>query len=506
MRSYSGRVASEKARYAECQQVHDLPPIFHYWSDTYIRPKLEPFGFRSPDEIFAKYLTEQYEQRLDRPLRFASVGSGNCNLEIAFAARMVARGYSRFAVDCLELNPAMLKRARAAAARAGVGEQIRLVEVDVNQWTADHEYDAAIANQSLHHILNLEGLFRQIWLCLQPHGCFVISDMIGRNGHLRWPEALDVVHEFWRKMPPSYRFNHSLQRHEELYRNWDCSAESFEGIRSQDILPLLVKTFHFRLFVGFGNVIDPFTDRAFGINFDANAAWDRAFIDQVHRRDEQEMRAGRIKPTHMLAVVDKDSDTATLFHEPFAPAFCVRRTDERADTEEQDAPPHSDSYEWHAWPHSAQTELEIACRRLREAEMRADVCREEAKTFEKQSQEMVTWVQQAERELTERTSWAQGLERELADRTDWARKLERELDERTVWARKFERELDERTDWARKLDRENAELISLAQRLDRELAERTAWAQSLRRELEQFRLRLLFRIAGKLYSLLRLGR
>jgi hypothetical protein len=100
-------------------------------------------------------------------------------------------------------------------------------------------------------------------------------------------------------------FNTILNRYEELYENWDCSKESFEGIRSQDILPLLLGNFHFQLFVGFANVIDPFTDRAFGHNFDMRKPWDRAFIDQVHARDEQEMIAGRIKPTHMTAVVGK---------------------------------------------------------------------------------------------------------------------------------------------------------------------------------------------------------
>jgi hypothetical protein len=39
----------------------------------------------------------------------------------------------------------------------------------------------------LHHVLNLEGLFGQIKSHLKEHGLFIISDIIGRNGHLRWP-------------------------------------------------------------------------------------------------------------------------------------------------------------------------------------------------------------------------------------------------------------------------------------------------------------------------------
>ena len=66
--------------------------------------------------------------------------------------------------------------------------------------TADGSYDAVIANQSLHHVSNLEGLFAAIKDALSPQGRFITSDMIGRNGHMRWPEALDIIHDFWRQL------------------------------------------------------------------------------------------------------------------------------------------------------------------------------------------------------------------------------------------------------------------------------------------------------------------
>ena len=50
--SYRARVAAEKGVYEGCVKVHDLPPIFHYWSNKYIRPKLEAFGFSTPNDMF----------------------------------------------------------------------------------------------------------------------------------------------------------------------------------------------------------------------------------------------------------------------------------------------------------------------------------------------------------------------------------------------------------------------------------------------------------------------
>jgi hypothetical protein len=149
--------------------------------------------------------------------------------------------------------------------------------------------------------------------------------MIGRNGHMQWPEAMRIVHEYWRELPAPYRWNVQLQRHEEMHENWDCSNEGFEGIRAQDILPLLLERFEFELFIGYGNIIDPFIDRSFGPNFDADAEWDRALIDRIHARDEAEMLAGRIKPTHMMATLRKRPYAGERRHRPgLSPQYCVR--------------------------------------------------------------------------------------------------------------------------------------------------------------------------------------
>jgi hypothetical protein len=118
--------------------------------------------------------------------------------------------------------------------------------------------------------------------------------MIGRNGHLRWSEALQVLEPFWQELPLSYRFNHLTKRTEPTFVNRDYSEDSLEGIRAQDILPLLVESFHFHFFVPFANVVIPFVDRAFGPNFNVEKEWDRDFIDRVHAADEAAIIAGDV--------------------------------------------------------------------------------------------------------------------------------------------------------------------------------------------------------------------
>jgi SAM-dependent methyltransferase len=324
--AYAARLESETGRFADEVEVHDLPPIYHYWSNTYLRLKLEYFGASGIDDYFANQLERAIRDAPEMPARFVSIGAGNCDTEVRVARLLAERGHRDFRLECVEITNAMVDRGREMAAEHAVADLVFPMRGDVNAWAPLHRYDAVLANQSLHHVVNLEGLFDAIDRCLRPTGRFVTSDMIGRNGHLRWPEALAIVQEFWSELPTDYRYHRQLRRREDLFLDWDCSSEGLEGIRAQDVLPLLLERFAFEDFLAFGNVIDPFIDRGFGPNFDAAAQWDRDFIDRVHERDEREIKAGTITPTHLIATMRLRSwGGPTRTWEGMSPESCVRR-------------------------------------------------------------------------------------------------------------------------------------------------------------------------------------
>lgn len=297
----------------------------------------------------------------------------------------------------------MLERGREAAAQKGLADNFIFTSGDFNLWRPTAQYDVVLAIQALHHVVELEHLFASIKAGLKPSGVFVVPDMIGRNGHMRWPEALSIIQEFWRRLPPSYRYNHQLKRYQEEFENWDCSQEGFEGIRAQDILPLLTSNFHFQRFLAFGNVIDPFVDRSFGHNFDAAAEWDRAFIDEIQGDDDEGMRSGTIKPTHMFAILGTQDNGPTVFEEPFGPSFCILRPGPLSEP----APDARSAYAWDESAHDKGVELRIACAHLTEAERR---------------------IRELTAELDKRTAWALGLNRQFEERTAWALELDRQLD------------------------------------------------------------------------------
>jgi len=474
MSAYDTKIEAERRLYENCETVHDLPPIFHYWSNRYLQPRLETFGFSTPDQMFEQVLLESCRLSDSGIRQFASIGSGNCDLEVRLAQALRRNGCDRFVIDCLEINERMLERGRVAASDAGVAENFNLVQTDLNTWSPSVLYDAALANQSLHHIVNLEHLFKSIKESLKPGGQFAICDTIGRNGNQCWPEALEVVQECWRRLPPSYRFNRQLHRYQEMYENWDCSEEGFEGIRSQDILPLLVEAFQFRLFVGYSHVMEPFLGRSFGYNFDPGQPWDREFVDRLHQIDQEGAASGRLKPTQMIAVVGTERAGPVVLNSGQSPQDSIRWPD-GAEFVKSSAQP---AYAWKTWPHDATRELELACQMLSEGEARAAQLRQE---------------------VLDRTAWAQRFEREFNDRTEWALKLKEELEECTGQVRRLQKELteqygelEERTAWAQHLDAEKKALEALVEErttwalaLAAQLEERTAWALTLQKQVEE---------------------
>jgi SAM-dependent methyltransferase len=322
--SYGDKVQEEIGIYEKVEVVHDLPAIFHYWSHNYNRPKLESLGFASLNDFYTGYIGQIINLYPEATCEILSVGSGNCDAEVALAELLLEKGIQNFTFSCLDLNPHMLERGKQLAAERQLLPRFRFIETDVNGWQANRQYQVIIANQSLHHFVELEILFDKIYASLDDNGFFLSNDIIGRNGHMRWPEALEFVRALWLLLEDRHKWNHQLNRFEFFYENWDCSAEGFEGIRAQDILPLLLKRFKFHLFLGFSNLISVFVDRSFGPNFNIENPFDCRFIDFVNQLDDYYMEQGRIKPTQMIAAMTRTEFAPPKIYGNLSPEFSVR--------------------------------------------------------------------------------------------------------------------------------------------------------------------------------------
>lgn len=433
--AYLAALQAERRIYNDCVDVHQLPPVFHYWSNRFIRPQLQHYGFESVPAVFLDALAS----RAVPGARYLSLGAGNCDFEIELATGLRQRGIADFTIDCADLNAPMLSRGAAAAHKAGVGSNLNFIEADLNSWTLQGPYNAALANQALHHVVNLEHLFRSVRASLTEDGLVIVSDMVGRNGHMRWPEAREAVERLWTKLPPSYRINRRFGIYQQAFEDWDCSVEGFEGVRAQDIVPLLCESFHPHFFFPYSNLIDVFVDRPYGFNFDPSLAPDRDFIEFVHALDERGLTSGALTPTHLIAIFGVRPAENPVCRKGLTPECCLRT----------EAPPPPLEFEMPDVMFSREPAAELALFTGRMAEAREVI------------RIRMEWALVKEAELSECTGWALALDAELSElhreygvRTEWALRLQRELAHAHAEIHRLQGEFETRTKWALALQQE----------------------------------------------------
>lgn len=319
---YETLISREKQFFAGEAPEASIPPIFTYWASRYLSPRLSAmFGTPVIEDIFANEITRVITHP-KAPIRIISLGSGECSLERDIAKTLVKYGVP-FRMICTDVSPAMLEAGAKLVREAGLCEYFEFVECDVNATLPEEEYDAIIANHCLHHFVNLEYIFDWAKRVITPtNGCFVVSDMIGRNGHMRWPETLSYVSKLWDVLPPEKKFDRLNRVQRDSYVNFDCANGTLEGVRAEDILPIMAKTFSFERFVGYGGLPDIFVDRMYGPNFSVDNPADLAFIDLLEQLNTDLMLAGIVKPTMMFATV-RAAEVQGKF-DPVSPQDAVR--------------------------------------------------------------------------------------------------------------------------------------------------------------------------------------
>src|SRR5690606_2623150 len=195
--------------------AHDTPKIFHYWMTKHVYPLMQghPLDRQSDDSLscnnltcnreawITSYLLDSAARTKARAPRFLSLGSGTCQTEVRLAAALKALGLKQFTIECVESDALLRSMGRAAALSRGLEQHIVNVPTDCDSWRARHRYDGVLANDSLHQLARLERVLDEVHRSLADRAWFLVAARIGRNGHLRWPEALPEVQRWWQELP-----------------------------------------------------------------------------------------------------------------------------------------------------------------------------------------------------------------------------------------------------------------------------------------------------------------
>lgn len=222
--------------------------------------------------------------------KMLSLGAGTCGLEISLATRFKRS----FQLHCIDANAELITRGMQIALANGV--TITPVAQDINSLKLDQTYDIVFAHAILHHLVELEHVLDEVRSNLSEDGRFIVYDITARNGLLLWPEQRKIIDGLLAALPSKFTYSHLLKRNTQTFAEIDHSDQSFECIRSQDVLPLLQEYFATELLVKGFAFLRRFTENEFGSNFDLRNDFDLKLFHFLLELDQWYVDNGVLKP------------------------------------------------------------------------------------------------------------------------------------------------------------------------------------------------------------------
>ena len=172
-------------------------------------------------------------------LKVLSLCSGSARIEASFAAQ----AGTNVEWTLLDINSDLLE---LASKQFAPEIKINLIEANANELEYFGEkYDVILIVSALHHIVELEMLVKFCHDSLTESGEFwSIGECVSRNGNRLWPDARAEANKCFRQLPKKYRLNRFTNHLDSEIPDSDFSVGTFEGIRSEDIQPILDRWFY----------------------------------------------------------------------------------------------------------------------------------------------------------------------------------------------------------------------------------------------------------------------
>jgi SAM-dependent methyltransferase len=262
--------------------VHASSAWQYYWEG--VARRIAPGGFADLAAVLGSLGSPE------RTIEVLSLGSGYCGHEIDLARRL-PRPYR---VRCTDINEGIFERARKVAGEERLALEFGVADLN-NLRIEPGRFDLILAHASLHHVINLEQLFEQVAVGLSPRGIFHVVEVVGENRKLIWDENQRYANALLDLLPPEVTGGVRLAV--------GADAEGMEGIRQQDILPLLHDRFQpaFELRHGaFMRFVCTHTELAAAL--DPGQPDRRRLLDFLVESDECAVRHGVLRPLELWGV------------------------------------------------------------------------------------------------------------------------------------------------------------------------------------------------------------
>lgn len=218
--------------------------------ENYIRPQI------SGDKgiYYLHYFLNKHVKQLPA-IKGLSLCCGGGNLERALIQLNAAK-----TIDAFDSSPESIRLAIDLAEKSRLSDRIQYYLQDVNKINfVPRTYDFVIAKMALHHVTDLEHVFKQVKCCLKPGGVFMINDFVGPSRY-QWTDLqLDLMNKLLQILPEKNRFsffnNAPLLQIERPSVEEMITMDPTEAIRSEEIIEVLQKYFKIIEFKKYGGTL-----------------------------------------------------------------------------------------------------------------------------------------------------------------------------------------------------------------------------------------------------------
>ena len=247
-----------------------------------------------PTWVRAKHLPD----RVDRLL---VLGCGSGWLE-----RALAQKYGIGEITACDFARDRVLAAEETAKKEGL-ERIRYQVCNLEaEALPEGRFNAIFANDVLHHITDLEGLYTRIHAALASEGKLLFNEYVGPNRFQYSDARMDLINRYFRLIPDHLRFNPFWGGL--FWNRWRvdpaklAADDPTEAVRSEDVLPLARRFFEAEKEYSYGGgLLNPLLYEIIG-NFDEGRPYDNRLLTILCEAEERLTRSGAIEPDFFIFV------------------------------------------------------------------------------------------------------------------------------------------------------------------------------------------------------------